>query len=170
MLYPVWLPDKISVNGDWNYILDCLYNVYSRDFLIDQLKLNSVSIVVDRTLEDFAGDKYERGFLHLITRIDHAVNQRLFDPRRAELLPWCNPIIKNAADGSVKCWLYKEGDGKVQIYLWLEEFDYVIILRKQYRKKGDEKIDVLLLVTAYYVDSNYTKGKLETKFNKRIDK
>lgn len=89
--------------------------------------------------------------------------ERLFDPRRGERLPWCGPTISNAADGAVKVWDYMEASGGLRTYVWLEGWDYVIVLEKRQMRVGE----VVFLITAFYVDGDSRRRSLRGKYERR---
>lgn len=159
---PDWLPEMISIDGSWEEILERLYNIFRIDFIEGKPKLGDKPVFWDRTVEE--GNKYERGFWHLIEREDKVTKERSFDPRRAERLSWCAPSIKNCKDDFIKMWEYKEAKNKVNIYLWLEQFDYVVIFQKKKFKIGL----VAFLITAFYVDGISKRRNLSGKYDNRI--
>jgi len=158
---PNWLPPVISVNGEWNEVLARLYEIFKRDFKETQRTLDGKLVWWDKRI--LASDQYEEGLWHLISRIERKTGERFFDPRRAERLPWCGPIISNANDGCVKVWDFKEATGRLRTYVWLDDWDYVIILEKREQRKGQ----ILFLITAFYVDGDSKRRNLRSKFNKR---
>lgn len=158
---PTWLPEIISINGEWDTALDNLYTIFKTDFVQGQPTLNGIPIWWDNRKTD---GKYEEGFWHLITKEDFSSKERLFDSRRAERLCWCVPTILNSKDNAVKIWDYEEAPRRVRTYVWLEQLDYLIILEK----RKNRNVTVLFLVTAYYVEGESTKKKLEEKYSKRI--
>ncbi len=109
------------------------------------------------------GEQYEEAFWHLITKKNHYDDDRLFDSKRAERLPWCKPVLENSNDDSVLFWLQYDRKKPV-FYVWLENYDYVIILAKRITK-GKE---VLFLKTAYYVGSS-TRRKLKRRYDNRVE-
>ncbi len=159
---PNWLPEMISVEGSWEEILEKLYNIFRLDFKEGKPKLEDKLVFWDRTIE--AGDKYERGFWHLIEKEDQETKERRFDSRRAERLPWCAPSIKNCRDDIIRMWEYREANNKINIYLWLEHFDYVIIFQKRKFKLGI----IAFLITAFYVDGNSKRRNLRWKYENRV--
>jgi len=158
---PDWLPPIISVDGEWHSILLKLHAVFTSDFKVGKKILFKLPVWWDQRVID--GD-YEEGFWHLITREDYQKGERLFDPRRAERLPWCGPTISNASDKEIRVWESAESKHRNRLYLWLEHWDYVIVLEKRTFRIGD----VYFLITAYYVDGTYNRNKLRKKFDKRI--
>ncbi len=154
---PDWLPSLVRVSGEWPKVLASLYVIFERDFKQTERSFGGFPVRWDdRVLEG----KYEEGFWHLITKHDHETNERLPDLRRAERLPWCGPTITHATDNAVKSWSYKEGKGHIRTYLWLEDFDYVIILEKRKR--------MTLLITAYYVEGDSNRRSLRQKYKNRV--
>jgi len=153
---PAWLPDPFVISGDWARDLANLYEIFQADFKRRRCNFRGKRIIFDgRVLEG----AYEEGFWHLITKTDQGTRERLFDGRRAECLPWCRPVLCNCEDGEVKVWNWKEGNGKIRTYVWLESLDYVVIL--------ECKGNICFLLTAHHVDGNSTRRKLEKKYDTR---
>jgi len=159
---PSWLPDMISISGIWEDILNKLYSIFKTDFIEGKPKLENLPVFWDKTKVE--SEKYENGFWHLIEREDQVSKGRNFDPRRAERLPWCAPSINNCKDDIIKMWEYKEAKNKINVYLWLEQFDYVIILQKKKFRFGE----VAFLLTAFYVDGDSKRLDLRDKYLKRV--
>lgn len=161
MTRPAWLPAMVSVDGAWEDVCARLYAIFQQDFVKAGRRYENRPIWWDRRI--LAGD-YEEGFWHLISKDDKITQERLFDPRRAERLPWSGPVISNNSNAAVKAWDYREGRKTIRTYLWLEAFDYVIIMEKQ--KKGGREI--VFLITAHHVDGESTKRKLRRKYQERL--
>lgn len=158
---PEWLPEIISVDGEWENVLQTLYSIFRKDFVDGNLKLNNAPVWWDRRVLE--NDQYEEGFWHLISKDDDSSNDRLFDPRRVERLPWCRPTIDHFNEDVVRYWDYKTSKSRIVTYLWLEDFDYVIIFQK--RKLGIGT--VYFLKTAYYVEGDSTRKNLQKNYEKR---
>jgi len=161
MMPPDWLPPMISVNGEWNEVLPCLYEIFERDFKQTQRAFIGLPVWWDRRILE--GESYEEGFWHLISKIEWNTGERLFDPRRAERLPWCGPTISHANDDCVKVWDFREATGRLRTYVWLEDWNYVIVLEQRKQRKGR----IAFLITAFYVDGDSKRRNLQSKFNKR---
>lgn len=158
---PEWLPDIVSVDGEWNEVLAKLYEIFEKDFNRTKLTFNGKQIWWDRRkLDGF----YEEVFWHLVTKQDSTTGDRLLDNRRAERLNWCVPIICNANDKAVKVWDFKEVSGYVRTYLWPEHFDYVVVLHKS---KIRLKKEVYFLITAFHLDGESRRRSLRGKYEKR---
>ena len=155
---PTWLPSMVNVNGEWNRVVAMLYGIFDRDFRQSACFLEHTRVLWDQTKLD--ASPYEEGFWHLITQRDQAMGERLFDPERAKRLPWCRPTLENCRDPEVAVWDYQESSGKVRTYVWLERWDYVIILEKRPRWTNPS---AAFLVTAFHVGGSGTKRKLRRK-------
>jgi len=160
---PDWLPAIVSVSGEWEQVLARLYSIFDRDFRQAGCRFEDRPVWWDRRKLD--GSPYEEGFWHLITRIDHKLKERLLDPRRAERLPWCKPTMVNSGALQVKAWSYKEAKGKIRMYLWLENWDYVIVLEKRQLRGGR---NIAFLITAFYIEGEWTRRNLRRKYESRI--
>ena len=163
-----WLPEIVCVDGEWEEILGRLYEVFTSDFKRRKLILDSKEVWHDRRKLDGA---YEEGFWHLISRKDRYTGDRLLDNRRAERLPWCAPSIQNYSDANIKFWRYREGNGTINMYVWLFELDYVVILKERRLQQIDENKPartVAFLLTAYHLDGPGRRAGFERKYNERI--
>ena len=159
---PKWLPEIVSVNGEWKTVLARLYAIFDADFKQTRREFEGRPVWWDQKV--LPGERYEEGFWHLITRVDETVGERLLDPRRAERLPWCGPTISRTRDAAVKVWDYREGSGRIRTYVWLENWDYVIILEKRPQRVGE----VAFLITAYHVDGESRRRNLRGKYANRV--
>jgi hypothetical protein len=160
---PDWLPCIVSVSGEWEQVLARLYGIFNHDFVQTGCRFEGGPVWWDRRKLD--GSSYEEGFWHLITKVNHKQNERLLNPRRAERLPWCKPTIVNSSAPEVKAWSYKEAKGKIRMYLWLENWDYVIVLEKRQLRVGR---NIAFLITAFYVEGESTRKSLRRKYQSRI--
>lgn len=158
---PDWLPDIVGVDGEWVEVLSRLYQIFETDFIKVQRSLGALPVCWD--IHVLPGGKYEEGFWHLISKDDKETKERLFDPRRAERLPWCGPTISHFDEIAVKVWVFKEPNKRLRTYLWLENWDYTIILEKRGHIIGP----VAFLVTAFFVEGESTRRNLLKKYEKR---
>lgn len=159
---PNWLPDIVSVSGEWEKVLARLYRIFDHDFRQTGCSFEGILVWWDQRKLD---SPYEEGFWHLITKFDHSRQERLLDPRRSERLPWCKPTITNCDDPEVKVWDYEEARHKIRTYVWLENWDYVVILEKRELRGGRT---IAFLITAFHIGGNSTRRKLRRKYEDRI--
>jgi hypothetical protein len=160
---PPWLPGTISVGGDWDAVRKALYEIFRHDFAQGECEFQGRPVWWNRSREE--DDPHEEGFWHLITSLDQGQNERLFEPRRAERLPWCKPTIVNSFRAEVTVWDYQEASGRIRTYLWLKDWDYVVVLEKTKLCGGR---DIAFLITAFYVSGNQTRRTLQRKFEARV--
>ena len=160
---PVWLPNIISLEGDWERsTLRRLYSIFEQDFIQGKPSFENRPVWWDQRKLD---GRFDEGFWHIISTTDRETLERIPDFDRAKRLPWCAPVIINCADPAVKCWDYEEAGGKIRTYVWLEHWDYVIIFQKRRARVGE----IAFLITAYHVDGSATRKKLAQKYERRID-
>ncbi len=86
--------------------------------------------------------------------------QRCPDLRRSERLPWVRPMIENSRQPEVIAWDYLEGDGNTHTYIWLEDHDFVVIMKKY--PDGRRR-----LITSFYVDKDRKRQGLGRKYANR---
>lgn len=164
MTEPEWLPEPASVDGTREAVISRLYEIFNAGFKRDGCVFEGASVRWDGRI--LAGEAYEEGFWHLISRVENKTGIRRFDPRRAERLPWCKPVIDNAADAAVTVWRYRAPrKDRQRIYLWLEEQDYVIVLDEDVM----QMVKSTFIVTAFYVDGKATQRDLRKRYRNRIE-
>jgi len=93
-------------------------------------------------------------FWHIISEGNIEEN-RLPDMRRCERIRWPRPVIEHSHENGVKVWKNIRGR-EIRICLWLESLEYLVIL-------ADRK-DYVLLWTAYMVDKDHRRQKLQKEF------
>jgi hypothetical protein len=158
MSIPAWLPPTINVDFhsdvEWNRLILRLYQLFKHDFIDNKPHLQSIIISFDERKID---SPFEEGFWHVIQR---GKDYRTFDKQRSKRLPWCKPIIENVSDREVLCWNYLEDNNRIRTYLWLKDYDYIVILEK--RKYS------YILITAFWVDGPGSVRNYEGKYAKRL--
>jgi len=116
----------------------------------------------------------EEGFWHLVTRDQWGWNrttrskekERLPELNRAGRLPWARPIIDHECDDVVFVWDFEEETrdrSTVRTYAWLREHDYVVILERQAKEKGD----IYMLVTSFLVEHESKRRDLQSRYERR---
>jgi hypothetical protein len=165
---PSWLPDTVSVDFTrgpqlilCDSIRDMLYHIFEDDFINGRPRFQGDAV---SWTEDGGAHGYPKAFWHIITEADKETGTRTFEPERACKLPWCAPAISNSHDPALTVWNYKESRGNVRTYVWLQAWDYCVVLEKTETRQGP----VAFLVTAYCVEGTSTRGTLQRKYEKRI--
>jgi len=158
---PEWLPAKIIIEVGSDQTVAQLYVIFQRDFKQSETQFNGLPVWWDRRI--LPGEIYEQGFWHLITRSDHISKARLFDVKRAERLPWCKSVIINSRVSEIKVWDYRGPGRRLRTYVWLESWDYVVVLERRRQRIGQ----IVFLVTAYFVDGEASRKKLKRTYRKR---
>lgn len=134
-----WLPDLIKVEaGSWVEDLNQLYAVFRNDFVTGGPRYEGLPVWHDRRLLD---GKYEEGFWHLVTQdYSKPPDVLVFD--------------------------YEEGNGKTRRYLWVHEFDYLVILEKR-SKGGVDRAYSLVTAFSFENDASYRKTT-QRKYDHRV--
>jgi hypothetical protein len=158
---PAWLPNILTLDGTWENTLAKLYSIFDQDFIQAKPTFNGRPIWWDQRILD---GRYEEGFWHIISEKDWKTQERIPDFERAKRLPWCAAIITHSIDPAVKFWDYKESDGSIRTYVWLEQWDYVVILEKRQMRLGE----VAFLITAYHVSGSSSRKKHAMKYDQRV--
>ena len=150
----------LDLRGTWEEILERLYTVFSQDFKTGGVHHRGMRIICDRRVLPDGRDK-EEGFWHVVSRKDRDSGERLIDYRRAERLPWARSAIECPPRSEIMVFDYDHGtkDVGVRRYIWLAEYDYVLIFQNKKR--------ALFWVTAYYVDSDRGRKDLARRYEKK---
>lgn len=158
-MQPDWLPKKLEIKGmsvEQNY--KDLHAIFERDLLnLDKIIVDGKSVCIDMG-KDKVYTGYERGFLHFVTRKNG--KQRIIDFERAERLNWVLPVLTHYLEPEVSAFYYI-GPKDEALYLWLKDFDFLIILKDQ---KSQKYKDSRIMVTSYHVDSSYRR-RLQERLN-----
>lgn len=159
---PDWLPPMLTPSGTWDNIVSGLYAIFEKDFKQGKPKFQHYMVWWDQSV--LSGQHYEEGFWHLISRYDKNLGERIPDFRRAERLPWCAPVIIHSEVGAINVWDYQESRGQIHTYIWLENQDYCVVLKKL----NLNTLAVAMLVTAFHVDGPSRRRSLRTKLEKEV--
>jgi hypothetical protein len=157
---PSFLPPILNLDGDWDSILSRLYAVFVRDFKETQTYRGGIKVIYNGNIKNDGLGK-EEGFWHVVSGLDRNTGDRLIDYPRAKRLPWAKPLMESSARPEIKIWHYKEGtaDMGVRTYIWLENFNYALILQK--------KKNIFYWVTAFYVEPKKKKD-LSRRYENRL--
>jgi hypothetical protein len=157
---PNWLPLKLILEGTEEQRIAYVYIIFERDFKGPFLWFRGQRVKIPPKLEP--GKPYEKVFWHIISKQCHPKSKkRKYNDHRASRLPWCRPIIVHSTDPQVCVWDYREGGGQLRSYIWLKEWNYMVIL--------EQKNPLTLFVTAFYVEGPSWRRTFEKKYKNRIE-
>jgi hypothetical protein len=169
---PAWLPAERSISGSWESIRDGLYQVYEKE-IRPSLAFRGLPVKLAKyPIEQGC----EEGFWHVTSKEEWLFDpktrqkrkERIFDERRSRKLGWLRPLLNNSNDPAVKVFAYREDTGVVRTYVWLEDWDYVIILvPSQSRHPARKGQPCWYLVTAFSVDYPKKRNELAAKLRNR---
>jgi len=171
---PAWLPPFIPFGGDWDIFVRALHIVFEQDFKNRWPRFRTFPVWHDRRIDPEDKHRFEEGFWHLVSRDEWVWNpksrrkekERLPELNRAGRLPWARPIIEHETVVEVVTWDFDEETRKgsvVRTYVWLRNHDYVVILERQQKQKGD----VFMLVTSFLVDFEAKRRDLQRRYERR---
>ncbi len=160
---PEWLDPPLDVNGlNINQTYNYLYSVYNQTLSdIDNIVVDGKHVSIDRSKSE-EDPEYERAFIHFITRKRGEGRKaiRSYDEERARKIHWIKPLLLHYRDEAVKSF-WSKGPKENSLYIWLEEFDYLLVLKdvKSARYNGFR-----MVITAY----SETKQSLYKKYRNAI--
>lgn len=141
--------------NDWETYENVLYDFFKNDFIDTQpVYRNSRVGIMKQPL--YKGKEYT--FWH-ITSTGEIETKRVPDFRKCERIRWPNPILNNCEKLKFRSWENKRGKNK-NICICYGDWEYLIIL---IIKKGYN-----LLLTAYPIEEEHGKRKLEKEYNQYI--
>jgi len=156
---PGFLLRKLQLSQVWDKDVALLYAVFEIDFKQSLPEYRGKFIIHDSRK---ASDGREKGFWHLVTRGGFRDFSGTPDCDRAERLPWIRAIIEHPDAPGILNWEFREGTGELHTYLWLVEFDFVVVLGPL--RKSDRGMQ---LITAFYVQSEMRRAELRRKYEAR---
>jgi hypothetical protein len=136
-----------------NEIVEFLYKIFKNDFIDTSCHLAN-AIYIDPQSHKKAEGK-EEIFWHIVTRKERGLRQ--LDKPRASKMRWIKPIILNYNYDKIKMFYYFEDTGKIRLYLWAFEVDFVVILQKL-------GVSSSYLVTSFYIDNQKKRDVFERKY------
>ncbi|HNS10101.1 MAG TPA: hypothetical protein PKN29_10405 [Candidatus Ozemobacteraceae bacterium] len=146
-----WLPELILFSGNWSEYIERIYSIFRQDFVDDMPEFNSRPFRLKK-IPIFKGK--EATFWHLISE-GEIEDERIPDLRRCERICWPRSIIDTGHLHGIKTWK-NHRQGKTRVLLALEDFSYVVVL--------DERLEYYLLWTAYPVEREHQRRKLEREW------
>lgn len=171
---PPWLPPIVPFTGNWDVFIRTLYAIFEIDFKKPWLHFRTFPVWHDRRIDPKDKYGFEEGFWHLVSRDEWVWNpklrrkekERLPELDRASRLPWGRPIIEHETVVEVLAWDFDEATKwgtAVRTYIWLKDHDYVVILERRQKNKGD----VFILVTSFLVDFEGKRRDLQSRYERR---
>lgn len=150
-MLPDWLDPELPLKGTLDENYSCLYEIFVRDLSnLEGIIVDGKSVCIDMG-KDEAMPKYERSFLHFVTRTRGDIRSIDFD--RARKLHWVRKVLEHYTAPEVTAFWHLGPQCPV-LYLWLEEHDFILILKDQ-RSRAYK--DSRIMVTAYSVDPEYRR-------------
>jgi hypothetical protein len=149
----------MSVDGEFGEVIEKIYLCFYREFKASKPAFGGVPVWWNQKPDPEDPRGYEAEFWNLIQGHN---DDEPFHPGRASKLCWCAPVIQNSNDPVVTVFEYEE-KGQIRTYLWLRDFDYVVVLRRREFRIGP----VMWLITAHTVDGDSTRNKLQKKYENR---
>lgn len=153
-----------------------LYEYFKDDFISNETYLNS-QYKIDIDTQSTRNSK-PRIFWHVISReesirvrrgkIFQEKKIRKFDKNRAKRIRWIKHLILNFNDtaNNIFTFFYTEtkgsNRGKLRLYIWAKEHDYIVIIEKLNSKSS-------FLVTAFFIDDNYKESNYQTRYENSGD-
>lgn len=156
--------------------LEKLYEYFKDDFISNETYLNTqYKIDIDMLSTQYNKPKI---FWHVITREEEIrvrrgrtwqiKKVRKFDKNRAKRIRWIKHLILNFNDtaNNIFTFFYTEttgaNRGKLRLYIWAKEHDYVVIIEKLNSNSS-------FLVTAFFIDGHYKKSTYQTRYENSGD-
>lgn len=141
------------------------YSIFKRDFLNSQCFLDKILICSksSKRIKISQSLNVEEVFWHIISKKNG--NIRTFDEQRARCIEWVKCIILDYNKNHIKRFYYYESNGKIRLYLWLEQYDFVVILEKIIAKTKEA-----FIVTSFYIDNLKKKKGFTKKYHSYINK
>ncbi len=155
--YPKWLPNLVffeKYNCDWKQYIEVIYKIFRQDFVESYNYFDGKRVSIKR--KPFEQEK-EATFWHLISEDSGKSgneDERTPDFRRCERIGWPKPIMENSDDPQIKFWKNIR-KGEKNIILWFND-EYLVVL--------SERLDYLLFKTAYPIEYDYRKRKLQKEY------
>ena len=150
------LPNLILLEDhwwNWNNYLSAIYKAFKIDFV--DSKPNDIEWKRIWLKKHPVIKNMEATFWHFISEWT-TEEERTPDIRRCERIKWSRPIIDNYDCNDVKFWKNTRWKS-TRICLCYWDWEYLVIL--------DERENYVLPWTAYFVEKQHTKKKLEKEYN-----
>lgn len=139
------------------------YQIFYQDFIQSQCLLNKI-LIDSKTRHKLRVEnlQIEEICWHIISRKNK--NSRYFDEERAKRIQWIRHIINDYNKPHIKIFYFYESDGRIRLYLWLYQHDFVVILEKITTKN-----DTAFIVTSFYIDNDKKRQTFEKKYTDYVN-
>ncbi|WP_407498978.1 hypothetical protein [Acinetobacter baumannii] len=124
--------------------VDHFYYFFKRDFIDSNTHLEQIYINPRK-------DELEDGKQKV------KVVERYPDLKRATRICWIKEIIENYTDDHIKYFYSKHHTGKIRLYLWAYDHDFLVILQKLGRSES-------ILVTSFYITHDGKRDELDEQY------
>jgi hypothetical protein len=138
--------------------IEFLYQIFKCDFIDNRCYIAQKIYINPQSNKKKDGK--EEIFWHIVTRKNR--RKRELDPPRATRIKWVKNIILCHNHKEIKMFYYLEDNGKIRLYLWAYNYDFVVILQKLGNRSS-------YLVTSFYIDNQKKKNKFQKKFEDYIN-
>lgn len=142
-----------------NEIYEMLYNIFKRDFIDNNTHLAG-AIYLNPNFGTPVNSK-EEIFWHIVTRKNERTRVREFDEDRASRIEWIKKAVEHYTHSDIKLFYFYENSGKIRLYLWIYNHDFLVILQKI----GDTES---YIVTSFYIDNDKKRDKTNRKYDDYI--
>jgi len=149
-----WLPDLILMDDHeniWEQFLEAVYAKFVEDFLHSKPAYPEKRFALKRHPVE---QGKEATFWHLVSTGKTEADREI-DFRRCERIGWPRCIIENMDREDVLVWK-NQRKGSERTVIALDDFSYVVII--------DERDDYVLLWTAYCVEQEHRRRKLQKEY------
>jgi len=144
-------------------IIEFLYKIFKKDF-IDNHTFLANKVYIDPKKDDIERSiNKPKIYWHIVSKVNPRNKKREFDSNRGCRIHWIKPIILNNQNPKIKLFYHLEKTGKIRLYLWAYDFDFIVILQKLGSASS-------YLVTSFYIDRNYNKEIYEKRYRNYISK
>ena len=157
-----WLPSLIEINVSHMSQLESYFEgIFLLEYIGKKIYYLDYPIIFYNPRDP---DYSKKLFNHLVTRDNPKYGSRGMDIERAKRLLWCPAVIEHSTDPKILNFDYKEADGNIRTYLYLEPYnlDYLVILQKLNRTHE------AMIVSAYFIDIEYKRRSYIEKSKKGI--
>lgn len=144
--------------------INLAYEIFKRDFVDTPCFLEPilVSFKTDKKIKQ-GNLKLQEAFWHIISRKNG--KNRIFDEQRAKRIAWIKLIILDYNKKHIKLFYCYESNRTIRLYLWLYEYNFVVILEKA---QMQEKI--AFIITSFYIDNEKKQKSFEQKYKNYKEK